>query len=561
MVLDPYQSPSVAEKCGTLTNSSSASSFSWRVFPPPAAHPRRTKKKQKREHQHKRRSTGNDKDPQSKVEDGGNDHQQQQPLMEPQKEKELWQQKQQQYQYTYPYRVGDPVVAMVSRWRLKQLRHSVERRNNSNGRGIFNGNKTEPTEGDDGRLQGSDVTNIAENLEGSKSESKSSNCFVPVPGYVVKIATTEDKEPSEGIVCAVPNNSGYDAPTKICLSPREQRKRLCPEFSSPTVVLVEETLPFRRLVGFQLHNHRYSGDRVLEIGCSTGELSKLVWKNHSEVPLFPGGAQTILPKRLPSWIGMDNSQEMIDRCGEQLSRHIKKEEESSGVSSSYSSKVVKIDVLDEPERASKEATTPAELFGPSPTVVLIDIGGNRECGPVVKILEWVLEVFGGGRTDGGGGSSDNSSSLRMVIVKSRALFRQLLSDCGNESKNVSNNIHCDNSNNSSDTPGIHASSGIVSGGEQWFTKTHRRLLLEGKTTRSGGCFLFKHPLKAPRVLSPVDGITPICRYHNYHKDGCKQQVENRASGTKKCLLDHDHCHICLRRGHVAMNCPLLHEKE
>ncbi len=220
---------------------------------------------------------------------------------------------------------------------------------------------------------------------------------------------------------------------------------------------------------------------------------------------------------------MDNSQEMIDRCKEQLGEY----KSMQPFGDQYASKVVKVDTLEEPKRAFKEAITPTDTFGPSPTVVLIDIGGNRECGPVVKTITWVLEAFG--------------TDLRMVIVKSRALVRQLRSDTE----------RVPNPEDNEGIPALDASTGIISGGAEWFKTTHRRLLSEKRNRFEQR---FKHPLKAPKVVSPVDGITPICRYHNYHKDGCKLHNDRETLG-RKCLLDHDYCHSCMKKGHVARNCP------
>lgn len=66
-----------------------------------------------------------------------------------------------------------------------------------------------------------------------------------------------------------------------------------------------------------------------------------------------------------------------------------------------------------------------------------------------------------------------------------------------------------------------------------------------------------HPLKMPQRYN-VEGIA-ICRYHNYdvHK-GCLLFQDTNQHG-KKCLLDHDHCHVCLERGHVAWECSSQEE--
>ena len=61
---------------------------------------------------------------------------------------------------------------------------------------------------------------------------------------------------------------------------------------------------------------------------------------------------------------------------------------------------------------------------------------------------------------------------------------------------------------------------------------------------------YSHPVQAPLALSPKDNVTPICRFHNYHPDGCKRINHD----SKKCPYDHEHCHWCKQFGHVAMNC-------
>jgi hypothetical protein len=548
---------------------------SWRVFPPPATHPRRIKKKhrkklQQQQQQQQYKPTNQEKAPRSNS--GEIDQQQGTQELLPKSQKELWQEKQQQYQYTYPYRVGDRVIVMIPQQQHQQQHQQQE--------------QTEKKQEDDERRIGEEIrknkkqkTSAADDNGGpgvgdTTDEGKiqmnhhhhHNNSLVPVPGIIVQI--TDQEIGQGGNLIHVRRLDFTSRVPVIVVSPKEQRKRLCPDLSVPTaptpigargipscsVVLVEETLPFRQIVRFQLHNHRRTKDRVLEIGCSTGELSKMVWKNHFEVPTTSGeteaGAES---ENGPSWIGMDHSQEMIDRCQEQLDHHMA----STARHSDYASKVVKIDALAEPKRALKEATTPTELFGPCPTVVLIDIGGNRECGLVMKTLLWVLKTFGG--------VERNGSSLRMVIVKSRALVRQLLSDCGNGGtmndsdsndktniKRISNiNSNSNSNSNHDDIPSLDASTGIVSRGTEWSEATHQKLLLTGKNRFERR---FKHPLKAPKVMSPIDGTTPICRYHNYHKGGC-QWYNDRLTVATKCLLDHDHCHACLQRGHVAKNCP------
>ena len=80
-------------------------------------------------------------------------------------------------------------------------------------------------------------------------------------------------------------------------------------------------------------------------------------------------------------------------------------------------------------------------------------------------------------------------------------------------------------------------------------------------------------MKAPLRLSPLDNTTPICRFHNYSKKGCLRFLNPQAdkkttnvgkdlihldldktSANSSCELDHEHCHMCFEKGHVALNC-------
>jgi len=551
----PNTSRMVSALQSSNIDGNSSLQLSWRIYPPPEGRRRKTKQAKGRKRNHQQFTKGDDKELSPD----------QQQLS---KQKELWRQKQQQYQYTYPYRVGDPVILMVPR---NHCYHQDKRfMDNDIEATLKNSNKKRKI---DARSRDNNNTPIQRN-----GASVNQNYLVPIPGTVVKIEDSPNESQNRLVHVMHQCYSSGSSEQIAILSPKEQRKRLCPDLSprrnmaTPklstshdsgsccSVVLVEETLPFRQLVRFQLHNQKPMNDRVLEIGCSTGELSKLIWKNHTEDAITISGTtiQPTLTQEGPSWIGMDHSQEMIDACSKQLQQHkatvaaaLRDKDETGNnhhgtIKSCYQAKVVRVNTLEEPKRAFREAINEKRM---GPTVVLIDIGGNRECGPVVQTIAWVLEVFG--------------KDLAMVVVKSRALVRQLLSDCCQReqlppSHNVTQTTIKNSDNN---TPGLDASSGLFREGTKWFRATQQRLQYASQQKFRQR---FKHPLKAPKVLSPVDGCTPICRYHNYHPDGCKlyqtasgnaNDKPNQQNGCMACPFDHDHCHACLERGHVAKDCP------
>jgi len=218
---------------------------------------------------------------------------------------------------------------------------------------------------------------------------------------------------------------------------------------------------------------------------------------------------------------------------------------------------------------------------------------------------------------------DEEFPLRMVIVKSRALVRTLLSEC-DDNDNDNDNGHGDdgrggfnnsnnnnlnptsNSNSTSKNVRIDSATGLIINGADWFNSStcnhhHNHCRCRKEKALFRRCDRFKHPLKAPLILSPNDDKTPICRYHNYHRDGCK--LYNRSKTNKHnnniiinknginikqesikahdingntnvdananafvattttnicttdiCPFDHDYCHACRQLGHVAKDC-------
>jgi SAM-dependent methyltransferase len=312
--------------------------------------------------------------------------------------------------------------------------------------------------------------------------------------YDAKVVVAASGESRAEIVHSgtAPSN---DDPKEFSFNEKDQRRFLQPSMAprnpeDTTVILVQETAPFRQVVHCQLQKQ----DRVLEIGCSTGELSKKIWKT---------GVQT--------WLGIDVSLEILDKCRKQLDQFLESRDiNKMDLRKLYT--VLKIDPLLEPNRAFNHAV---HLLDGLPTVICIDIGGNREHLPVMEVLSWVFQSFSG-------------PSLRLVMIKSRAIVRAMLAD---------------------DRVNIYSSTGVVSNGTAWFESSFRRLEQQACNLQpvKGSKTKFKHPIKAPLVLSPMDGVTPICRYHNYHPNGCVRQNE--------CEFDHKFCHACLKHGHIALECP------
>jgi hypothetical protein len=245
---------------------------------------------------------------------------------------------------------------------------------------------------------------------------------------------------------------------------------------SGTIVVTPETKDFRRLVGLIT-----STDRVLEIGCSSGEASMLM-----------------LPT-CRSWVGFDTSEEMLGMCQAAMDRWSCSHCCPKSTTKKKEYHPVIMNALVDSTTARKEACR----FG-IPTVVACDIGGNRELVNVLRMISWAMDAF----------------QPNLILIKSRELTKALLetSSCA-----------------------IDPDTGLVDKGHDWFQAHRPKHAMP------------KHPKKAPLVMSPVDPNKPICRYHNYHKNGCHKT---------DCHLDHEYCHFCKEKGHVGKECPLhLHGNE
>jgi hypothetical protein len=247
--------------------------------------------------------------------------------------------------------------------------------------------------------------------------------------------------------------------------------------SSVQVIVTATTQKFRLLAASQTVNT----DHVLELGCSSGETSTILWQYCA------------------SWVGFDTSSNMIQKVKDLLVA-VNKKKSKKQPTQTTSCSCFQLNALADPATAIDHA---CQYSGPTgATIVYLDIGGNREEAAVIRMMQWILQSF---------------PKVHTVIIKSQEVH-----------KAISNTDQC------SDHTGEFA------GGHEWFQD---RLQVAVTAT------LPRHPLQAPKMLSPVDNTTPICRYHNYFKDGCgKGDI---------CPYDHEHCHLCLKTGHIATQCPLL----
>ena len=340
-----------------------------------------------------------------------------------------------------------------------------------------------------------------------------------------------------------------------------------PNSTKIPILITDTTEVYRLLAASQIHLPNNTGDSdvaVVEIGSSTGMTSAVIWHQLQGQIFQNDNHQQRRQQR--RWIGLETGADMVKIVQDKLRKqNVNKKDDEVWATCHH------IDPLLDPDTASllvlqhllscritptssdqstkvTATTTSAQQL----VTVLIDIGGNREEGAVLRMLDWVIRTFQSPFV-----VSTNYCHLYQVIIKSESIYSTLSSCTSNHDDVVRDNRN-------------------VKPGNDWY-KTRLRAALRDS--------LPKHPLQAPkRFLLPFttesfqtvvskaiqsDEQRLICRYHNYHKAGCAKMnnvavadynapnssINDRA--VSKCPFDHDHCHVCLTPGHIARHCPFI----
>lgn len=336
------------------------------------------------------------------------------------------------------------------------------------------------------------------------------------------------------------------------------------------IVLTPDTTNYRQLAS----SHVRADDKVLEIGCSTGECTALVMrrlvllhsnpclKNQKEEGGRVEGENSLNQFRGPGRIvafdiGSDVIEQAKHRLANELQNLLPKDKTDAGNSSDRENfhqmvNYHKIDAIADPKGAHTCTTMGDDR---SPDIVLIDIGGNRELKAVVRMIRWVQSSF-------------CNQPPRLVIVKSEVLVDELsVSTTHSKVKEGALGREGTTAESAEDrlVSGVSTvrpvvlENGVIEHAEEWFSSLIPPSAEDGDDSTCSSLEnqsripdpsapKYSHPMKAPLVLSPKDNSTAICRWHNYDPAGCKRLVSSR------CPYDHDHCHWCGKVGHVALTC-------
>ena len=335
------------------------------------------------------------------------------------------------------------------------------------------------------------------------------------------------------------------------------------------IVLTPDTTNYRQLAS----SHVRADDKVLEIGCSTGECTALVMrrlallhsnpclKNEKEGGRIEGEKSLDQFRGRGRIVAFDIGSDMIEqakhRLAIELNNLLPKEKTDAKNSSDRESfhqmvNFHKIDAIADPKGAHTHTTMGDDR---SPDIVLIDIGGNRELKAVVRMIRWVQLSF-------------CNQPPRLVIVKSEVLVNELSISAthskvkeGAVEREVTTAEWAEDRSVSgvSTARPVVLENGVIEHAEEWFSSLIPSSAEDSDDSKCSSLEYqsripepsapkYSHPMKAPLVLSPKDNSTAICRWHNYDPAGCKRLVSGR------CPYDHDHCHWCGKVGHVALTC-------
>ena len=280
------------------------------------------------------------------------------------------------------------------------------------------------------------------------------------------------------------------------------------------VLVTDDTSAYRLLAASQIPPDHSSRLAVLEIGSSTGGTSEVLWQ---QIQKHPNSGR---------WLGFDTSAQMVTTVNDKLYAtfpHLKESKAGQDQTSPWAM-CHQIDPLMDPDAASVLARDHLGCESlPVVVIVFIDIGGNRDEGSVLRMVDWVLRTF---QNDSFGPAETKNFQLHKIIIKSEE-------------------IHATFSNYVSSPPSMATCNG---GG--WL---HSRLRVALRSSFP------KHPLQAAKRFVPnssqcgIGDSKIICRYYNYHKSGCAKKNDNM------CPYDHNHCHMCLGLGHIAQDCPMIFE--
>ena len=299
--------------------------------------------------------------------------------------------------------------------------------------------------------------------------------------------------------------------------------------SAPTLVLTDETAPFRLLARAARPHASDAASAALDLGASTGVVAHELTRSFARV------------------VALDVSGDMRRRARERFPELDYRE----------------MDVL-------ADADALGALFAEtSARTVFVDIGGDRMMDTVLLLLARLERDF----------------VPWLVVVKSRQLHAAMGGSAvpARRAGDGERDGGGEGGDDDDARGGAEGEAGFPSAPEAPDAAAARlHELTAAALAREARSRRLLHPLRYPLRVAPTTGGA-ICRYHNYL--ACKpfeaekarladRQRQRRFSaeggadcGTEdgadapvvacRCVWDHEHCHHCLQPGHRALECPAL----
>jgi hypothetical protein len=168
----------------------------------------------------------------------------------------------------------------------------------------------------------------------------------------------------------------------------------------PIVIVVPDTNSYRRLAAI----HSTVGDRFLEIGCDFGKCTKKVYKALADVSdVLPLSSSLVTTK------SDDNVSSAAAAVNEErgIALGIDKSEESIRVAKEECAGCGRYEIADALLDYDGVLQLCTDYLGRHPTVVAIDINGNREAEAVVQTIDNVMNM--------------SAKPPRLIVVKSSML--------------------------------------------------------------------------------------------------------------------------------------------
>ena len=314
--------------------------------------------------------------------------------------------------------------------------------------------------------------------------------------------------------------------------------------NDPLVVVTFDTDGFRRLARLQVDLHT---DSIVEIGCSYGGCSQLLIPQAAD-----GGCDHTTSRPIDASSPSSSSASASASAASSSAAAAASSSSASSSSSSSSAaaaaaapatgrflgldnsfecvshcrKLLPTGRFERVDALADHAGLLAVLESERPTIVVVDVGGNRGLADVTELIERVVA----GVTRSPEVATKPGVPALLILVKSESLVEELRKSLPEQGASFQTD---------------QGQQTMIRCPHGWWAHMRARCMAEGDKAAGIDRHRLRPPTWYPQRAGP-DGRL-MCRFHNYDvTQGCKRG--------DRCSLDHVHCHYCMRAGHAAHAC-------